>query len=46
MLADDHPMVREGYRRLLERTRDIEVICEATTDEEAFRTCVQIPVHR
>jgi len=37
MLADDHAVVREGYRRLLERTRDIEVATEAASGEEAYR---------
>ncbi|HWQ39819.1 MAG TPA: response regulator transcription factor [Burkholderiales bacterium] len=36
-LIDDHAVVREGYRRLLERTDDIEVIAEAGTGEEAYR---------
>ena len=44
MLADDHAVVREGYRRLLERTRDIEVVSEAATGEEAYRTyCAALP---
>lgn len=37
VLIDDHAVVREGYRRLLERTDDIEVIAEAGTGEEAYR---------
>lgn len=37
VLIDDHAVVREGYRRLLERTADIEVIAEAGTGEEAYR---------
>ena len=37
MLADDHAVVREGYKRLLERTRDIEVTIEAGSGEEAYR---------
>jgi len=37
MLADDHAVVREGYKRLLERTRDIEVTIEADSGEEAYR---------
>jgi DNA-binding NarL/FixJ family response regulator len=37
ILADDHAVVREGYRRLLERTPDIEVIAEASSGEEAYR---------
>ncbi|HWA13980.1 MAG TPA: response regulator transcription factor [Burkholderiales bacterium] len=37
VLVDDHAVVREGYRRLLERTGDITVIAEASTGEEAYR---------
>jgi DNA-binding NarL/FixJ family response regulator len=37
VLVDDHAVVREGYRRLLERTRDINVIAEAASGEEAYR---------
>jgi len=35
LLVDDHPIVREGYRRLLERTFDIVVACEARSGETA-----------
>jgi two-component system invasion response regulator UvrY len=38
VLVDDHAVVREGYRRLLERTQDISVIAEAASGEEAYRT--------
>jgi len=37
LLVDDHAVVREGYRRLLERTGDIEVVAEAGGGEEAYR---------
>jgi DNA-binding NarL/FixJ family response regulator len=37
LLVDDHAVVREGYRRLLERTPEIEVVAEAATGEEAYR---------
>jgi two-component system, NarL family, invasion response regulator UvrY len=37
VLVDDHAVVREGYRRLLERTQDINVIAEAASGEEAYR---------
>jgi two-component system, NarL family, invasion response regulator UvrY len=37
VLVDDHAVVREGYRRLLERTEDISVIAEAASGEEAYR---------
>lgn len=37
LLVDDHAVVREGYRRLLERTADLVVIGEAANGEEAYR---------
>jgi len=37
ILIDDHAVVREGYRRLLERTADISVVAEASSGEEAYR---------
>ena len=37
VLVDDHAVVREGYRRLLERTEDISVIAEVASGEEAYR---------
>lgn len=44
ILVDDHAVVREGYRRLLERTPDIQVIAEAASGEEAYRLfCEQSP---
>ncbi len=36
LLVDDHAVVREGYRRLLERHPQIEVIGEAGSAAEAF----------
>lgn len=35
MLVDDHPVVRDGYRHLLESTPDIKVVAEANDGEEA-----------
>jgi two-component system invasion response regulator UvrY len=35
LLVDDHPVVRDGYRRLLENSADIRVIAEAGSGEEA-----------
>jgi len=35
MLVDDHAVVREGYRRLLEREPDIEVVAEAANAAQA-----------
>ena len=37
LLADDHEVVRAGYRRLFESTDDIEVVAEATNGEEAYQ---------
>jgi two-component system invasion response regulator UvrY len=36
LLADDHEVVRAGYRRLLENTQAIEVIAEVASGEEAY----------
>jgi two-component system, NarL family, invasion response regulator UvrY len=36
MLADDHAVVRAGYRFLLENVQDIEVVAEAASGEEAL----------
>jgi len=36
LLADDHEVVRAGYRRLLETTTDIAVVAEASSGEEAY----------
>jgi DNA-binding NarL/FixJ family response regulator len=44
LLVDDHAVVREGYRRLLERTPEIEVVAEAATGEDAYRVfCEMAP---
>lgn len=37
LLVDDHPVVREGYRRLLERQDGFRVVAEAETAAEAYR---------
>lgn len=37
LLADDHEVVRAGYRRLFETTDDIEIVAEATDGEDAYR---------
>ncbi|HJV72088.1 response regulator transcription factor [Ideonella sp.] len=41
LLADDHPVVRSGYLRLLEQTPDIRVIAEASTGEAAYAAWVE-----
>jgi len=37
LLADDHAVLREGMRNLLEREKDLEVVGEASDGEEAVR---------
>jgi len=44
LLADDHEVVRAGYRRLLESTADLEVVAEAARGEQAYSGyCEQHP---
>jgi DNA-binding NarL/FixJ family response regulator len=42
MLADDHHIVREGLRGLLEKQGDMEVLGEAQNGREAVRLCRQL----
>ncbi len=42
MLADDHAVVRAGYRFLLENVQDIEVVAEAASGEEALAQFEQV----
>jgi DNA-binding NarL/FixJ family response regulator len=44
ILVEDHKLVREGTRQLLEQASDIKVIGEASTGEEAIRLISQITV--
>ncbi len=37
MIADDHAVVREGTRRILEQEEDLQVVAEASNGEEAVR---------
>jgi len=37
LLVDDHAVVREGYRRLLEATQRILVVAEADSGEDAYK---------
>ena len=37
ILAEDHHLVRQGIRSLLERVNDIEILAEAENGEEAFQ---------
>jgi NarL family two-component system response regulator LiaR len=44
LLADDHVLVRQGTRELLEREEDLEVVAEAGDGEEAVRlACAHLP---
>lgn len=36
LIIDDHAIVREGYRRLLERRPDLRIVAEAGTAEEGY----------
>ena len=42
LLADDHKIVRQGFRVLLESEKDIKVVGEAATGEEAIETALSI----
>jgi two-component system, NarL family, invasion response regulator UvrY len=37
MIVDDHSVVREGYRRLLERDTEVRVVAEADSADSAYR---------
>ncbi len=37
LLADDHTIVRQGLRSILEREPDIEIVAEAADGREAVR---------
>ena len=41
VLADDHPLVRQGLRAVFESLDDIEVVAEADNGEDAVRLCVE-----
>ncbi len=42
MLVDDHPLFRQGLRRVLEAEEDLEVIMEVSDGEEALRLARQL----
>ena len=42
LLVDDHAVVREGYRRLLERAPDLAVVGEAGTAADAYQMFCQL----
>lgn len=45
LLVDDHPVVREGYRRLLEISGRIHVVAQAATADEALEEFGRIRPH-
>ena len=40
LIADDHPVVRAGYQRLLEQAGDIRVVADANDGQEAYAAWV------
>src|SRR4030043_195219 len=42
LIADDHAMLREGMRNLLEQEKDFELVGEATDGEEAVRIAKEL----
>ncbi len=42
LIADDHAVLREGMRNLLERERDLEVVGEASDGDEAVRLGIKL----
>jgi DNA-binding NarL/FixJ family response regulator len=39
LIADDHPLVREGLAGIFKSQNDIRVVAEATNGEEALELC-------
>ena len=37
LIADDHPLVREGLKKILRDERDMRVVCEASNGQEVMR---------
>ena len=42
LLVEDHKILREGTRELLEQTNDLAVVAESATGEEAITLCRQL----
>jgi DNA-binding NarL/FixJ family response regulator len=42
LLVEDHKILREGTRELLEQTNDLSVVAESATGEEAITLCRQL----
>ncbi len=45
LLADDHTVVRQGLRALLEAEPDISIVGEADTGRQALRMCLKLQPH-
>lgn len=43
MIVDDHPIVREGYSRLIEREEDLQVCAEADSKVDAIKKVMNDP---
>jgi len=41
LIADDHPLVREGVRKILSTCKEIEVLGEASNGEEALALALE-----
>jgi len=39
VVADDHQLVREGIRAVVDQAEDITIVAEATTGREALALC-------
>ena len=46
ILVDDHPVVRAGYRRLLTRADDVDVVGEAADGESGYSYRAAAPAAR
>ncbi len=42
LLADDHKIVREGFRAILARSKDIEIVAEARDGQDAIRLAKEL----
>ena len=45
LVADDHELVRDGFKRMLGYERDLEVVGEATNGWEAVKLCGELKPH-
>lgn len=45
LLVDDHPIVREGYRRLLERQPEYRIVAEADNAADAYQAYRKVSPH-